>query len=67
MEILYFSARLSLFNNRDVPAFVIKGRHVLVWRVSNYASKAICALLGARLLLAMKAGASPIPYKRYER
>jgi hypothetical protein len=60
---LCFSTRLSLFNIRDASAFVIKGRHALVWPISDYASKGRRVLPGACLLLAMKVGASPILYK----
>jgi hypothetical protein len=58
-----FLACLSLFNIRDVPVFMTKGRHTLLRCVFNYTSKGKHAILGVRLLLARKAGASPFPYK----
>jgi hypothetical protein len=62
-ETLGFSVCLDLFKIRDTPDFVKKERHVLVLHVSDDASKGRRALLGTRLLLVMKAGVSPFPYK----
>jgi hypothetical protein len=62
-EMLCFLVRLSIFNIRDAPAFMTKGRHMFVWHISDYARKGRHALLGAHLLLATKAGMSPFPRK----
>jgi hypothetical protein len=62
-ETLNFSMHLSLFKIGDAPAFVTKERRVLVWHVFDYVSKGRHTLLGTCLLLAIKAGVSPIPYK----
>jgi hypothetical protein len=53
-----FLTRLSLFKIGDASAFVIKITHTFCSRV-HYASKGRHTLLGMRLPLVTKAGASP--------
>jgi hypothetical protein len=55
-DMLFFPVRLCLFNIRDAHTSVAKGRLIFLLRVFDYATKGRCALLGARLLLAMKEG-----------
>jgi hypothetical protein len=42
-----------------------KGRHALVWCISDYAGKGRQFLLGARLRLATKVSASPFRFPPY--
>jgi hypothetical protein len=62
-EILDFLVHISLFKIRDTPSFVIKEIRMLVWRISDYASKGRHTLMGVHLLLVMKVSMSPFPYK----
>jgi hypothetical protein len=62
-ETLFFTVHLCLFKIEDAPAVVAKEKYVLVWRVSDYASKGRRVLVGAHPLLATKAGVSPFSYK----
>jgi hypothetical protein len=45
-EILDFLVHISLFKIRDTPSFVIKEIRMLVWRISDYASKGRHTLMG---------------------
>jgi hypothetical protein len=60
---LDFLTHISLFKIIDTPSFVTKEIRMLVWRISDYASKGRHTLLSIHLLLVMKVSVSPFPYK----